>query len=102
MSAPGSLKLFSISGSFRQKFPSAIDAVCVTEIASSRCALLAMTADGFQRHLHAVIASEAKQSLLPYTTPRSSWPGSSRPSTPSLVAKQGVDARHKAGHDVER
>jgi ferredoxin len=26
-----------------------------------------------------------------------SWPGSSRPSTPS--AKQGVDARHKAGHD---
>jgi len=26
-----------------------------------------------------------------------SWPGSSRPSTP--YAKQGVDARHKAGHD---
>ena len=31
---------------------------------------------------------------------RSSWPGVSRPSTPSSVArKQDVDARHKAGHD---
>src|SRR3954468_17511433 len=31
----------------------------------------------------------------------SSWPGLSRSSTPYFLAKQGVDARHKAGHDVE-
>ena len=30
----------------------------------------------------------------------SSWPGLSRPSTTSMFpARQGVDARHKAGHD---
>jgi hypothetical protein len=28
-----------------------------------------------------------------------SWPGLSRPSTPSFIAKQGVDARDKRGHD---
>src|SRR5690349_6330688 len=29
-----------------------------------------------------------------------SWPGSSRPSTPStLQSREDVDARHKAGHD---
>ncbi|HEY7997281.1 MAG TPA: glycosyltransferase family 87 protein [Pseudolabrys sp.] len=28
-----------------------------------------------------------------------SWPGLSRPSTPSFAAQQDVDARHKAGHD---
>jgi FAD/FMN-containing dehydrogenase/Fe-S oxidoreductase len=32
-----------------------------------------------------------------FTDPSTSWPGLSRPSTPSL--KQDVDARHKAGHD---
>jgi Fe-S oxidoreductase len=32
-----------------------------------------------------------------FTAPTTSWPGSSRPSTSS--DKQGVDARHKAGHD---
>jgi hypothetical protein len=26
----------------------------------------------------------------------------SRPSTPLFIAKQSVDARHKAGHDVEK
>src|SRR5262249_61219687 len=31
----------------------------------------------------------------------SSWPGSSRPSTSSRSRRQGVDARHKAGHDEE-
>ena len=31
-----------------------------------------------------------------------SWPGLSRPSTSCLVAKKGVDARHKAGHDAAR
>jgi hypothetical protein len=31
-----------------------------------------------------------------------SWPGLSRPSTPSFARKKGVDARHKARHDVER
>src|SRR5437899_3261118 len=33
---------------------------------------------------------------------RPSWPGLSRPSTPSTTAKQDVDAQHKAGHDGER
>jgi hypothetical protein len=45
---------------------------------------------------------------------RSSWPGIAvrrtaslalayaRPSTSCFAAKKGVDARHKAGHDVER
>ncbi len=28
-----------------------------------------------------------------------SWPGSSRPFTPFVEGQQGVDARHKAGHD---
>jgi hypothetical protein len=28
-----------------------------------------------------------------------SWPGLSRPSTSCFFAKEGVDARHKAGHD---
>ena len=33
---------------------------------------------------------------------RSSWPGLSRPSTSCFAAaKKGVDARHKAGHDVD-
>jgi FAD/FMN-containing dehydrogenase/Fe-S oxidoreductase len=31
----------------------------------------------------------------------SSWPGSSRPSTPLQHGKKDVDARHKAGHDDE-
>jgi hypothetical protein len=29
-----------------------------------------------------------------------SWPGLSRPSTSYFLAKQDVDARHTAGHDV--
>jgi hypothetical protein len=29
----------------------------------------------------------------------SSWPGLSRPSTPSFTWKQEMDARDKAGHD---
>src|SRR6478672_7200144 len=34
------------------------------------------------------------------STPRASWPGSSRSSTPSLhIIALGVDARHETGHD---
>ena len=32
-------------------------------------------------------------------TPTASWPGLTRPSTPSCRAAKNVDARHKAGHD---
>jgi hypothetical protein len=34
-------------------------------------------------------------------TDHTSWPGLSRPSTPCFIQRKGMDARHKAGHDVE-
>ena len=68
--AQGSLNLFNISGSFRQnhlgfvspKFRPVIDAVCVAEIASSRCALLAMTA--FEVRSNPSASLRAKRSNL--------------------------------------
>src|SRR6185436_5973127 len=40
--------------------------------------------------------------LPPARNLRSSWPGLPRPSTPYFFTRQDVDARHKAGHDVDR
>jgi Fe-S oxidoreductase len=53
--------------------------------------------------LSEAVAGFSAQRSLPkwrsdiFTDPTTSWPGSSRPST--SLSKQGVDARHKAGHD---
>uniref|UniRef100_E6VFU0 Error-prone DNA polymerase n=1 Tax=Rhodopseudomonas palustris (strain DX-1) TaxID=652103 RepID=E6VFU0_RHOPX len=45
-------------------------------------------------------ASMNQPSASIHQLPTSSWPGSSRPSTPLLrLSQQDVDARHKAGHD---
>ena len=47
------------------------------------------------RDAGALLALHSRHSWNP------SWPGLSRPSTPSFAGQQDVDARHKAGHDAE-
>jgi acyl-CoA synthetase len=55
----------------------------------------------FRAALKEVPTLQHVYNLQPLSENPASWPSLSRPSTPSLgdLAKQGVDARHKAGHD---
>jgi hypothetical protein len=71
----------------------------VAVIASSRCALLAMTAVVFQSH-HPRHCERSEAISPPHSESKIVMAGLVPAIHAFLRAKQGVDARHKAGHDV--